>query len=196
MHTRTLAPLASVVRRSALISLFLLLGFNAFAQNAPRASAAQSAARAQNAAPAPASAGMLLSQADATRMLAGYWRVQWREDDTQIGILHITGIGASENQVLLEGQYSPDGFSVCAVAGNWTYNSRVAYSAGASSETYELPNVLRMKFNCPTIRKEYTIESLVVLGSPIVHFVGRALIVQPDRRSTSSLTLSRFNAPN
>ena len=167
------------------------------AQSTPRQGAGAAAVRAQAAAPqpSPATAGLLLSQADAVRVLAGYWRVQWASDEIQIGVLHITAVGASENQVLFEGQYSQDGFNTCAATGNWTYNSRVAYSAGGNTESYELANVMRLKLACATAKKDMAIETVVVVGSPSLSFVGRALISQADKRLTTSVNLVRFSSP-
>jgi hypothetical protein len=184
--------LSAILGRSLFTGLFALACASTFAQSSSRSSAPAAAPRATT--PAPATAGLLLSQADAARVLAGYWRVQWGADDAQIGILHITAVGASENQVLVEGQYSPDGLNICATTGTWTYNSRVSYSANGTVENYELPNLMRIKVSCPNIKKEYVIETVVVVGSPSIHFVGRALVSQPDRRVTTSITLSRFNA--
>jgi hypothetical protein len=183
--------------KSALVFAFFAVFFcPAGAQTTPRPSAANSAAAAAARAPQPATAGLLLSQADALRVLAGYWRVQWASDEVQIGILHITAVGASENQVLFEGQYSPDGLNICATTGNWTYNSRVAYSANGSNENYEIANLMRMKLSCPAGSKEYNIETVVVVGNPAISFVGRALISQANRRLTTAVTISRFSAAN
>ncbi len=181
--------------RNMVLCASMLICSLGFAQTPARQSAAAAAAAAAAArAPQPATAGQLLSQTDAVRVLAGYWRVQWGADDVQVGVLHITAIGASENQVLFEGQYSQDGYNTCAASGNWTYNSRVAYSAGGNTENYEIANLMRLKLNCPTTKKDYAIETVVVVGSPSLSFVGRALINQADRRLTTTINLTRFNS--
>lgn len=194
MKHRLASDVLRPLRSSIVFILFAAFFCAAYAQNTPRPGAASAATAAAARPPQPATAGLLLSQADALRVLAGYWRVQWASDEIQVGILHVTAIGASENQVLFEGQYSPDGYNTCGASGNWTYNSRVAYAAGNNTENYELANLVRLKLSCPVGPKEYTIETMVVVGSPAISFVGRALISQPNRRLTTAVTISRFSA--
>lgn len=189
--------------RPLLAGLALAAGLGGFvmssqAQISSRPSAAQAAARAQAAqAPqeqlvaqlSPGTAGTLLTQTDAARTLGGYWRIHWAEDERNFGVLHVTGVNVADNQAVFDGQYSPDGLTSCRAVGSWVYSARAAYSSGGTTETLEIPNLLRMRLTCPG--REVSIEGLVIVNAPLV-IVGRALHATGNQRQTLHMKMRRF----
>ena len=181
-----------------LCALGLSLGLSAYAQT-NRPSAAQRAAQAATQAPAqpasaepqvsPGTAGVLLTQADAARTLGGYWRLYWAEDDQNFGVLQITGVNVADNQVIFEGQYSPDGLNTCKAIGNWVFSVRGAYSSAGATEVIDIANTMRMRLTC--IGRELSIEAWVVANNPLV-IVGRAIHSTNNQRQSLHMKMRRF----
>lgn len=164
------------------------------AQRAAQAQAqAQQEAQAQaNALQAPVNpgvAGVLLTQADAARTLGGYWRIYWAEDNQNFGVLQITGVNVADNQVVFEGQYSPDGLNTCKAIGNWVYSVRGAYSSGGATDVIDIANLLRMRLTC--IGREITVEAFVVANNPLT-IAGRAVHNTGNQRQTLHMRMRRF----
>jgi hypothetical protein len=167
------------------------------AQAATRAQAAQAQQAAGQPVPqeqlvaqlSPGTAGILLTQADAARTLGGYWRIHWAEDERNFGVLQVTGVNVADNQVVFDGQYSPDGLTTCRATGNWIYNTRAAYSSGGATESIELPNIFRMRLICPG--RDTSIEGFVVVNTPLV-VVGRATFNSGNQRQTLHIKMRRF----
>ena len=136
-------------------------------------------------------AGALLDNAQATRFLAGYWRVLWSEDPQNMGVLHITGLNTADNLTVFEGSYSQDGFNTCPVQGSWVYSTRASYATGGAANLFDLPNYARLRITCPT--KEINLETPVIVGSTLV-LAGRATVTGGGQVQMVQVRLRRFSA--
>lgn len=139
----------------------------------------------------PGAAGVLLDQAQAARMVGGYWRVQWAEDPQNFGIMHVTGVNVADNLLVFDGSYSPDGLTTCPISGSWVYVTRGYYASGGTVQTQEFSNYARIRMSCPG--REINAELAVIVGTPPV-FAGRAIHTQGNQQQTLQVRIRRFAA--
>lgn len=142
----------------------------------------------------PGTSNTVLDQVTAARTVGGYWRVQSGEDTQDSGLLHITGVSVTDNQVAFDGVYSPNGLVTCPVKGNWVFSTRNHYSSGGAVQFVDIVNQSRMNFSCPS--REIVVDLLFISGSPPM-FSGRAIIVNSQGRPQQivSMRIRRFSAP-
>ena len=189
---RAVSTLAAAVGQFGLACGVLSAVFTTvLAQTPAPAPAATPAAASQPAQSSVGTAGALLDNAQATRFLAGYWRVLWSEDPQNMGVLHITGLNTADNLTVFEGSYSQDGFNTCPVQGSWVYSTRAAYATGGAANLFDLPNYARLRISCPT--KELNLETPVIVGSTLV-LAGRATVTGGGQVQMVQVRLRRFSA--
>ena len=194
-HIATLATTFAATLVATLVATVAALAVSsAIAQTTPRPQPAQRAAPA----PAPVaqantagSAGVLLDQGQAARLVGGYWRVHWADDAQNFGIMHVTGVNVADNLMVFDGVYSPDGLTTCPISGNWVYVTRGYYSTGGVVQQMELSNFARIRINCPG--RETNIEALAAVGPPLV-FSGKAVHSQANQLQTITVRIRRFGS--
>jgi hypothetical protein len=97
----------------------------------------------------------------------------------------------ADNQVVFDGQYSPDGLNTCRAIGNWVFSVRGAYSSGGATDVIEIPNLMRMRLTCTG--RELSIEAFVVTNNPLT-IAGRAIHSTSNQRQTLHMRMRRFSS--
>ena len=188
---RAVSTLAVAVSQFGLACGVLSAVFTTALAQTPAPAPALAPAVAPTAQPSVGTAGALLDNAQATRFLAGYWRVFWSEDPQNMGLLHITGLNTADNLTVFEGSYSQDGFNTCPVQGSWVYSTRAAYATGGAANLFDLPNYARLRIACPT--RGIDLETPIIVGPTLV-LAGRATITGGGQVQIVPVRLRRFTA--